>query len=492
MIDEFYRAFEERYRGSRSLIKHRLRVYLPFVWPLKTIYADANAIDLGCGRGEWLELMGKVGISATGVDLDEGMLAACKERGLTGLQGDAIRYLRELPDASVAAVSAFHVAEHIPFEALQRLVQEALRVLKPAGLLILETPNPENLSVGAAKFYYDPTHERPIPPPLLSFLPEFYGFARTKVLRLQERPGLAEAEGAGLADVLLGVSPDYSVVAQKGSESPGDLARFDKAFATEFGVDLDTLIMKYDNEMSGKLAAVLERVDRSAEVDAWARTQLATRDAEIARLNEHVAWQQGQWEQARADLAAKDADLAAKDADLAAKDAELAAKDAELAARNAEILRLHGHIAGQQREWEQAKARSSEREKRLQMTIDALHGSTSWRITAPLRGFVLATRQIGRSASGAKLALKLRLKPHMVRAGAYISTRRTLKAILINGLKPFPSLHKRLKRAATNAPIISNSVGLATPLIFPHQLMSTIDGELRLAEHSDSNLIVID
>lgn len=83
-----------------------------------------------------------------------------------------------------------HIVEHIPFEDIQTLVQEAFRVLTPAGLLILETPNPENIQVATSGFYIDPTHTRPIPSQLLSFLPEYYGFKRTKILRLQEENNL--------------------------------------------------------------------------------------------------------------------------------------------------------------------------------------------------------------------------------------------------------------------------------------------------------------
>ena len=87
MSDGFYRAFEERYRGSRELIKVRLTAYLPFVEPLLEAYPTAEAIDLGCGRGEWLELLAGSGFKPMGVDLDKAMLEACFELGLTGRTG---------------------------------------------------------------------------------------------------------------------------------------------------------------------------------------------------------------------------------------------------------------------------------------------------------------------------------------------------------------------------------------------------------------------
>ena len=276
MSSDFYRAFEERHRGSREDIKSRLRVYLPFVEPLKRLHAECKGIDLGCGRGEWLEVLKEVGIDARGVDLDDGMLAGCSELGLSTEIGDAISLLKTLPDESHDVVSAFHVAEHIVFADLQVLVQEALRVLKPAGLLILETPNPENIVVGTAKFYLDPTHQRPIPPALLAFLPEHYGFHRTKILRLQEPPGLTGNTAPSLLNVLGDVSPDYAVVAQKNADAD-QLARFDGAFEREYGVTLEVLAARYDAQAH---ARIREGEARAGQAEAHARqAQAAAREA---------------------------------------------------------------------------------------------------------------------------------------------------------------------------------------------------------------------
>ena len=131
---DFYRAFEERYRGSRELIMSRLVQYEPFVKPLLTIYPDAEALDLGCGRGEWLQLVSEWGFRAVGVDQDLGMLQACEERHLPAKQEDILAHLQSCADESVAVVTAFHVAEHLPFPRLQELVAHALRVLRPGGL----------------------------------------------------------------------------------------------------------------------------------------------------------------------------------------------------------------------------------------------------------------------------------------------------------------------------------------------------------------------
>ena len=259
MSDPFYSAFEDRFRGSRSTIKARLGAYVPFVQPLRDARADCSALDLGCGRGEWLEVLREMGIAARGVDTDESMLQGARDAGLCVDHAEAVETLRGLPAESRDIVSAIHLVEHLSFATLQALIREALRVLRPAGLLILETPDPENLSVGTSGFYLDPTHQRPLPPALLAFLAEHYGFRRVKILRLQELPGLAENKAPSLLNVLRDVSADFAVVAQKAG-GQREMAGLDPAFERDYGLTVDVLAARYD-------AAIEERV-RAAESKA--------------------------------------------------------------------------------------------------------------------------------------------------------------------------------------------------------------------------------
>lgn len=283
MTSSFYRAFEERYRGSRELIKERQLVYLPFIEPLRLLYDPCTVLDLGCGRGEWLELLREKGFQARGVDLDEGMLEACRQLNLPAEQGDAIAALREAPDASLAVISGFHIAEHIPFASLQALVTEALRALKPGGLLILETPNAENLVVASSSFYLDPTHERPIPHQLLDFLACFSGFVRTKLLRLNEEPHLARVREVDLINVLGGGSPDYAIIAQKQADV-GQLVLFDPVFAREYGLALDVLAHKYDAGLELKLDELRRENDEALK--QLLEVQLQRAEERMTRLEE--------------------------------------------------------------------------------------------------------------------------------------------------------------------------------------------------------------
>lgn len=283
MDTNFYRAFEDKFRGTREMIQSRLMVYLPFIAPLKEIYDTCSAIDLGCGRGEWLELITKSGMAAHGVDLDDGMLAACRERGLSVETADAISFLKSLPDESQVLVTGFHLVEHIPHNDVKKIIQEALRVLKPTGLLILETPNPENITVGTSSFYLDPTHLNPIPSRLLAFISDYYGFYRTKIIRLQEPADLRTARSVNLENVLTGVSLDYAIVAQKRAE-PELLEGFDPSFAAEYGISLDTMLARYD----AKEAMLTRRVD---VIEAETQKEREALRAELNNIYYSRSWQ---------------------------------------------------------------------------------------------------------------------------------------------------------------------------------------------------------
>jgi len=287
--DPFYRALEDELRGSRDTIRQRLKAYVPFLRGLRRHHVAGPVLDLGCGRGEWLELAQDHGFQPLGIDMDEGMLQACHDLGLSTLHGDALAHLKQAPDESQVLISAFHLVEHLNFEQLRSLVTEAQRVLKPGGLLIMETPNPENIQVGSANFYIDPTHERPIPSVFLSFLVGYCGFARNKVVRLQESPRLKRQTVPLLLDVLTGVSPDYAVVAQK--KGPDALLRAcDLAFNAEFGLTLLDVCGRYDLAFNAALVTLREQHDTLVRLEASVEESLAaaTLAQERATRMEHA------------------------------------------------------------------------------------------------------------------------------------------------------------------------------------------------------------
>jgi len=451
----FYRAFEERYRGPRELIKQRLEVYLPFIAPLLQWYEPAAAIDLGCGRGEWLELLQEKGFLPQGVDLDEGMLESCRERGLPATQGDAIAYLKSLADATQCIVSGFHIVEHIPFDDLQTLVIEALRVLKPGGLLILETPNPENVVVGTTNFYLDPTHLRPIPPLLLSFLPEHYGYERVKTLRLQESPELAAKENIGLFEVFAGVSPDYAVVAQKNA-SPEVLCAFDAAFAKHHGIELNELANRYDAGLERSISTLGQRM---ANVESQAGG-MSDALARITVLQDRLidAVSQAERNAARAQAAEGKADAA----ESRATEAESRATEA-VAALTAERERA----LWLESEWNAAKATINELHQSnhrwwlsadgFNRELQAVYASRSWRLTKPLRRSFQSLRDLRHNV---KQAVKPPLKLVLAKAIHFVQGHPQIKERALAWVRKHPTLEIRLRRFALGNGLLG-SYGMA-------------------------------
>ncbi|WP_260427721.1 class I SAM-dependent methyltransferase [Burkholderia anthina] len=417
LVDSFYRAFEDQHRGSRELIKSRLAKYRPFIAPLAKLYPGGKAFDLGCGRGEWLELMGESGFAAIGVDLDGDMLEACRERGLSVFQGDAIEYLAALDANSHALVSAFHVVEHVSFEQVRRIVSEALRVLKPGGLLILETPNPENIVVAGCNFYLDPSHVRPIPSELLSFVGEYAGFARVKRIRLQESPALQE-EGARahLMDVLGGVSPDYAIVAQK-SCGEADAAFFDAAFDADYGLSLAELAARFEAGATRAHEHAAEKIEQTRR--------------EIGRLHQQT---QGEIERLHGELGLTREEVGGTRRELVRAVDELAQIRSDLGRVRGDLAQVTGELRRVQDDAQHAAER-----------LQAVYGSTSWRVTAPMRSAVTFAR-------GAKATCKSGVRRVLFRSVAYVNRNPRLRRLAVRALGAMPGVKQRLVRIIVGAP----------------------------------------
>jgi SAM-dependent methyltransferase len=183
-LDAFYVSFEDQFRGSRSEIKERLKIYLPLLERAGIGTGEMPILDIGSGRGEWLELLRERKMEARGVDLNRVLVAQCRERNLEVVEDDVMHYLRSLPDESLGALTGFHLVEHLPIETLIKMLDETVRVVKRGGAVIFETPNPQNVLVGSCNFYFDPTHRNPLPGPIMRFLVESRGFARVEVINL--------------------------------------------------------------------------------------------------------------------------------------------------------------------------------------------------------------------------------------------------------------------------------------------------------------------
>ena len=173
--DSGYAAFESRFRGRSEDLRERLASYVVLFEGL------APVADLGCGRGEFLELLKARGVAARGVEASAHAAAECRARGLDVSEGDLVDFLRSQPDASLGGVFAAQVAEHLPPAALQALLREAHRVLRAGGLLALETVNPRSVVGLLEVFNRDLTHQKPLHPDTLSFLAAAAGFTDVRI-----------------------------------------------------------------------------------------------------------------------------------------------------------------------------------------------------------------------------------------------------------------------------------------------------------------------
>lgn len=181
-----YLAFEDMHRGDRKEIKQRQEVYLPYF--KEAVNDEAPLLDIGCGRGEFLEAAKEAGLAAKGVDLNPEMAAFCQKQGLDVVEGDAIEYLRGLPDASLGGILAAQLIEHLQLDQLTEMISLCSAKLGPGGVLIAETVNPQCLTTFSGAFYLDLTHIKPIHPEAARFLWRWAGLGQVEILFLSPYP----------------------------------------------------------------------------------------------------------------------------------------------------------------------------------------------------------------------------------------------------------------------------------------------------------------
>jgi SAM-dependent methyltransferase len=204
-----YLAFEHRFRGPVAEIKLRQTMYL------ELFRNRERVVDLGCGRGEFVELLSENGVGVVGVDSNEDMISFCRSRNLPVVQSDVFAYLAGLPEASLGGAASLQVVEHLPPERILELICLVGAKLAPCAPMVAETVNP-SCSQAMANFYVDPTHVRPVPARLLAYLFEQGPFV-VQTLRFSA-PVLSDGTNAILdldqqisADV--SAYQDYAVVA---------------------------------------------------------------------------------------------------------------------------------------------------------------------------------------------------------------------------------------------------------------------------------------
>jgi 2-polyprenyl-3-methyl-5-hydroxy-6-metoxy-1,4-benzoquinol methylase len=206
-----YGKFAEKFRGPEEYVKTGQRIYLP------DFSGRQSVLDIGCGRGEFLEAMRDAGVPARGIDLSEESVATCRAKGLNAEVADLFVYLNGLPEASLDGIFCSQVVEHLPPDRLPEMIKLCAARLSRGGVLAIETPNPECLAIFATHFYLDPTHTRPVPAALLAFYMEEFGIGRIETRKLspavESMPSLAELPTA-FRESFFGAL-DYAVIGKK-------------------------------------------------------------------------------------------------------------------------------------------------------------------------------------------------------------------------------------------------------------------------------------
>ena len=165
-----YVAFEQRFRGDPEEIRNRLAGYV------KQFEGRGPVAELGCGRGEFLELLQQAGVEARGVDDNAEMVRVCRERGLGVEEGDLLSYLNGLAEESLGGIFAAQVVEHLPPPALRAALEASYRALRKGGRIVLETVNTKSVVALVESFYRDLSHQKPLHPETLDFLLRACGF----------------------------------------------------------------------------------------------------------------------------------------------------------------------------------------------------------------------------------------------------------------------------------------------------------------------------
>ena len=171
-----YVAFEDRFRGSEEDIRQRQQDYVQY------FKGQSDVLDVGCGRGEFLELLRENGVRARGLDLNPEMVEVCKSRGLDAMQADARGYLRSQADQSLGGLIALQVVEHLEPAYLAEVLSLAYDKLRPGATIVLETINPACWVAFFESFIRDLTHVKPIHPDTLQYLLQASGFSDVRIV----------------------------------------------------------------------------------------------------------------------------------------------------------------------------------------------------------------------------------------------------------------------------------------------------------------------
>ncbi len=249
MSERNYLEFENRFRGDRQSLIDQFSKYDCLV---DLVLKDINSpkiLDIGCGRGEWLQKWSSKISDCIGIELDSEMISTCRKYGLKIIEGDAIDSLIAFADNSVDLITIFHLVEHMNSLKLKELLFECMRILSPKGLLIIETPSIDNILVSTNSFYLDPTHVNHINAQNIEFTLEKIGFDFTKSYYINGGP-LQNDSPLKITRILNGTAQDLLVIATKTNFVTKKLSNNKDFYETKLNKSIMTLEAAIDYDLT--------------------------------------------------------------------------------------------------------------------------------------------------------------------------------------------------------------------------------------------------
>ena len=248
MQTNFYLDFENKFRGKRETIKEQFSSYDKLVEKVVENNSFNRFVDIGCGRGEWVEKWKDKVEDMIGIECDAKMLDVCRSNGLNVIEGNAIDVLSKFKDHSISLVTLFHVIEHLDHKKLIELLEQIERVLTTKGVLIMETPSIDNLIVSTKTFYLDHTHINHINPDGIKFSMEKLGLNFTKYFYIHGGD-LQNSSPLKMTRLLNGVAQDLLIVSTKSKSLYEKLFVHDTSIEDEFQIAITTLDAAVEHDL---------------------------------------------------------------------------------------------------------------------------------------------------------------------------------------------------------------------------------------------------
>ena len=244
-----YLDFENRFRGDRDSIMSQFSKYDYLVDLVLKDIKHPRILDIGSGRGEWLQKWNSKFRDCTGIEIDPEMIKICRDNGLNIVEGDAIECLKKFDDNSINLLSIFHLIEHIDYLKLNEILLECKRILSPNGVMIMETPSIDNILVSTNTFYLDPTHITHINAQNILFTLENVGFNFAKTYFINGGP-LQNDSHLKITRLLNGVAQDLLIIATKDSSMTNKLINNQRLYERKLNLSITSLDAAVDYDLS--------------------------------------------------------------------------------------------------------------------------------------------------------------------------------------------------------------------------------------------------